>query len=367
MYIYFELSFLPLNRINSEAKVYLIVSNKNGPQRRLQMQKDPDNRWVFEMEVSDRRSFSLNYYYLWQTNEGILIPEENRHRSFRWSQGMADVFYLIDNWNSPSEPQNALLKSPFTRAFLNGKEDKKLKSDTLDSTIFTHEFSVLMPMLEEGKSLVLLGNNATLKRWDTIHPVIMEQDGNKWFAKVNFGKEEEGVVEYKYGIYDNTAGKSFSYEEGDNRKFLLKKGKGSSITFLTDNFCRFSIPAWRGGGVAVPVFSLRSRESVGIGEFSDIKLLADWAEKTGLKILQLLPVNDTTATKTWHDSYPYASISAFALNPVYINLKKTGAFPPMHPFEKKYNKTKEYLNQLSEIDYESVLNFKWQYLKALYK
>ena len=77
----------------------------------------------------------------------------------------------------------------------------------------------------------------------------------------------------------------------------------------------------RGAGVAIPVFSLRSNNSFGVGEFTDIKLLVDWAKSTGLKLIQILPVNDTTATHTWTDSYPYSAISAFALHPMYLNLR----------------------------------------------
>ena len=39
-------------------------------------------------------------------------------------------------------------------------------------------------------------------------------------------------------------------------------------------------------------------------------------------MIQLLPINDTTAMHSWTDSYPYAAISAFALHPLYLNLKK---------------------------------------------
>ena len=79
---------------------------------------------------------------------------------------------------------------------------------------------------------------------------------------------------------------------------------------------------WKGAGVSIPVFSLRSKESFGVGEFNDLKLLADWAKKTGLKLIQLLPVNDTISTNTCVDSYPYSSISAFALHPLYINIEE---------------------------------------------
>ena len=54
----------------------------------------------------------------------------------------------------------------------------------------------------------------------------------------------------------------------------------------------------------------------------DLKLLVDWARTVGLKLIQILPINDTIATNTWRDSYPYAAISAFALHPMYINLEK---------------------------------------------
>lgn len=368
MHIHFELLFNPLKELMEGAEVYLITDARKGTAHKLPMKKDADaHRWSYEMEFPGSHPFSFKYHYLCFIDERIQIPEENRYRIFKWKPGMPDIFYLTDRWNNPSEPQNALLKSPFTKAFLQEKQEKNLKNQSPISTSFTYLFSVLAPVLEHGKSLCLLGNNVTLKHWDTGHPVMMKQDGVKWFAKVDFAKTENGSVEYKYGIYDNIARKFLSYEEGENRKLALKKNKEPSCILIADNFYRFPTSPWRGGGVSVPVFSLRSKEDMGIGEFSDIKLLVDWAQKTGLKILQLLPVNDTTATKTWRDSYPYAAISAFALNPVYINLKKTGEFSSKHALEKKYNKTKERLNLLPETDYESVLKFKWEYLKALYK
>ena len=79
---------------------------------------------------------------------------------------------------------------------------------------------------------------------------------------------------------------------------------------------RFSLPPWRAAGVCVPVFALRSAESWGIGDFGDLKRMVDWAASVGLRVVQLLPVNDTTASHTWADSYPYNALSVFALNPL---------------------------------------------------
>ena len=57
--------------------------------------------------------------------------------------------------------------------------------------------------------------------------------------------------------------------------------------------------------MSIPVFSLRSKRSLGVGEFLDLKLLADWAEHAGMSMIQLLPVNDTRVHNCWWDSYPY--------------------------------------------------------------
>ena len=83
-------------------------------------------------------------------------------------------------------------------------------------------------------------------------------------------------------------------------------------------------PRWKGAGTAIPVFSLRSDRDFGIGQFTDLKLLVDWAASTGQSIIQTLPVNDTTMTGTWRDSYPYSANSSFALNPIYIDLELVG-------------------------------------------
>ena len=82
---------------------------------------------------------------------------------------------------------------------------------------------------------------------------------------------------------------------------------------------------WRAAGVVVPVFSLRSEHSFGVGDFGDLRRIVDWAETTGMKIIQLLPVNDTTSSHNWSDSYPYNIVSAFALHPHYIDLEALGS------------------------------------------
>ncbi len=71
----------------------------------------------------------------------------------------------------------------------------------------------------------------------------------------------------------------------------------------------------RRSGAVVPLFSVYSKKSLGIGEIGDLHLLVDWAQKTGNSVLQLLPMNEMGG-----DFCPYDSVSSFALDPAYISL-----------------------------------------------
>jgi len=78
---------------------------------------------------------------------------------------------------------------------------------------------------------------------------------------------------------------------------------------------------WRGAGVALPLFSLRTNDSVGVGEFLDLIKIIDLAAECGLRLIQLLPVNDTGVYDMWWDSYPYSTLSVHALHPQYLAVR----------------------------------------------
>jgi len=119
---------------------------------------------------------------------------------------------------------------------------------------------------------------------------------------------------------------------------------------------------WRAAGVAVPVFSLRTQNSFGVGEFNDLKMLVNWAKLTGQKMIQLLPVNDTTMTRTWTDSYPYNALSSFALHPQYLHLPAIGV-----PMDEEYCTIKDRLNANKSFEYEAVGNEKTRLARKAFK
>ena len=119
---------------------------------------------------------------------------------------------------------------------------------------------------------------------------------------------------------------------------------------------------WKAAGTAIPVFSLRSENGFGVGEFNDLKLLVDWAAATGQKVIQLLPVNDTTMTWTWRDSYPYNACSSFALHPQFIHLPSAGVVE-----DDEYYRLQKELNSLPELDYERVNREKHRFLRMAFE
>ena len=78
-------------------------------------------------------------------------------------------------------------------------------------------------------------------------------------------------------------------------------------------------------------------------------MLVDWAVATQQRVIQLLPINDTTMTHTWEDSYPYNANSTFALHPQFIRLTEAGVEE-----DDAYRSLRSELNALPEVDYERV-------------
>ena len=68
-------------------------------------------------------------------------------------------------------------------------------------------------------------------------------------------------------------------------------------------------------GVLAPLFALRGKEDLGIGDTVALREFIDWAAGIGFKLVQLLPINETGA-----DNSPYNAISAVAIEPTTLHL-----------------------------------------------
>ncbi len=313
--------------------------------------------WHASIQIQPADNYCVTYQYIFTTENGeeIIEGEEKRIIDFSQSKNIS----IIDTWNSAGAIENAFYTAPFKNVYFDYSKNKQ-PPIPLNAT---HLFKIKAPLLSQDECICLVGSAKSLNEWDATKPVLLSLSDDWWHVAVSVA--DEIPVTYKYGIYNIKKAKFIRYESGDNRVLPFRQ-PGNTFTILHDGFFRMLHDTWKGTGVSVPVFSLRSKNSFGIGEFTDIKLLVDWAAQSCIILIQLLPINDTSATFTQKDSYPYASISAFALHPVYINLQVV-AGKKNQKLIKALSKKQKQLNGLADVAYEKVVKFKMLALKELYE
>ena len=306
--------------------------------------------------VETKAAVSKIYYkYAIRLQDGRFIYEtgEPRKLSFRATDKNVVV---RDAWKASTYEDSfyttAFLKALFLRH--NAAKPAAVKGGI--------RFTIDLPQILPTQGVAIVGNCPELGDWNPEKKLVMsDAEFPVWRADVNV--KGQNIVEYKYLVYDLATGATVDMEWGENRQIWgVEKGQ---IICQNDRGFRRTQPRWKGAGVAVPVFSLRSEEGFGIGEFQDLKKMADWAAATGQQMIQTLPINDTTLRHNNLDSYPYNAVSVFALHPIYINIEKMGKLTPA--LKKKYEAKKAELNALTFADYQNVYDAKMEFFKALYK
>lgn len=219
---------------------------------------------------------------------------------------------------------------------------------------------------QKGWRWAVVGNNKSWGEWDPKKARPMQHtDTYEWGIKLS--KEDINPdFRYKYIWIREDGMNEFVWEEGEDRAlyaaFTAENDNG--IMMQTDTFPQ--IPnhqqLWRGAGIVIPVFSLRSAGSFGVGDFGDLKMFVKWVSSLGMNAVQLLPINDTTTTGGHRDSYPYSAISVFALHPIYIDPRE---WSNSKAYE-KYHLRGAQLNESKHLDYDGVYQTKINFLRDLY-
>jgi 4-alpha-glucanotransferase len=337
----------------------LPVLGNHSLEKALPMNFLNDEFWQVSIEIDPEETEFLHYRYVFIDDKGEPKKEAEKGRFIDLRKPHRDLV-LTDTWNDESAFENVFYTAPFQEVFF--RERKKQKHKKPEN--YTHQFRVKAPLLSSNEIICLTGSSEKLQQWSLQDPVLLSKKGDWWTVGLEI-PPSDFAISYKYGIYNVKKEAFVRLEAGDNR-VLHNDGSVEKTTIVHDGFARLTGQEWRGAGLAIPVFSLRTNNSFGIGEFADIKLLVDWSLEAGLKLIQLLPINDTSATHSWKDSYPYAAISAFALHPIYINLADVAGKKNAH-IVKALSKKQKQLNQLAEIDYEKVARFKINVLRELYE
>lgn len=320
-----------------------------------------DQLWhgFVEIDVAEINQ-PIQYKYILRQDNAEEIIEFGNDRIVDVENTKAAKIVLLDTWNYSGEFENAFYTKAFREVLLKKDEDANA---TKAVKLYTHEFKVKAPLLDKDETICIGGSAKVFKNWDTAKTKPLSKAGDWFSIKLNLAKEIFPIT-YKYGIYNTRLKKFIKFEEGNN-KILLTEPAAKTQTIIHDGFANLQNINWKGAGVALPVFSLRRKNSFGVGEFTDLNLLIDWAAATGLKLIQLLPINDTINTHKDKDSYPYSAISAFALHPMYLNVEQL-AGEEYAAILRPYVKHQKQLNANPVLDYEAVMQIKMAIVKALY-
>ncbi|XOV94642.1 MAG: 4-alpha-glucanotransferase [Bacteroidota bacterium] len=319
---------------------------------------------VQKLETSDGFTWSRNL----QVNPGVAITygyeihEENAVeqefgdlRNLHLPMGSQPVL-VSDTWRSPGSLDNVLYSAPFEKSIFIRKKAIDHGQGGGDFLINLRAIRI-PPNMQVG----ILGSSEELGSWDPDRLFLLAANSFPIWS-INLHLPVSKSFEYKYVLCDEN-GKLIQWEFGENRRFDPLKNFEKYV--INDEYARFYDAEWRGSGIVLPVFSLRTEQSGGVGEFTDIPVAIDWMKKVGFKVFQTLPVNDTVASHTWWDSYPYAAISVHALHPAYANMETIGPLKDKRKWD-KLQKDAKALNLKEEFDYEAVMKMKSAFFKLSY-
>ena len=327
--------------------------------------------WETTLLIDAKASF--RYAYVVVEEEKDVPPKwESGTRTLELPKGIrAGCQVLVqDVWMDNALPENLLHRSAFTRVLLKRKTSarsgKKMENVEAKEGCVVLRLKVRDWKLEPGETVRATGGPQALGGWDHGQALIMTES-EKDVLEVEFlVPKTEFPVAYKYVIC-NAEGVVSHVENGPDRIATLEDGAGTSDSFdylVCDGFHFRHEEHWRGAGVALPVFSLRTNDSVGAGEFLDLKKVVDLANAAGLKLIQILPINDTQVYKTFWDSYPYCSLSVFALHPLYLNLDRLSPDLP-GKIKEKINKARSELD-LKDMDYVETMKAKLEIAREVF-
>ena len=341
----------------------------------LLMQTEDGDLWTLETAALESRQHPLShiiYQYQVENGDGEVLRREWDMVPRIYHFDTSKDYLFPDQWHDIP-----LQFHLYTNAYLttvHGTRDEHVEALRLPLFRRTITFRVSAPQLQWGQSVALLGSHPAIGSWNTSRYLKMEYAGQQeWMLTVN----ALGMlfpIEYKYVVVDDATHEFVAWEEGENRVIDNQQKRDNNQELISDgqvivlygDQLRIRENIWRAAGVSVPVFSLRSEHSYGVGDFGDLRRFVDWVAMTGMRVVQLLPVNDTTQNHDWQDSYPYNIISVFALHPHYLDLEAAGLLRSKDKMT-QFRRRQQELNLLSYSDYVSVDRVKHEYVELLFE
>ena len=339
-------------------ELVLNVMSENGGIGKYKMNTLDGRHWFYDLSKHVEMSTYMDYFYTLVRGE-----EEMRHEwlvaphrvEFVAANGQQYIIY--DHWIDI--PEDAYLySSAFTECVMYNQCEPSPVTD-FQRTV---RLKVRAPQPRLGEQLAVVGGCELLGNWDANKALPMiEHDNHEWVISLD-ASQLPNPFEFKFVILGLDQP---MWENGINRSIALRPMEKGDVVIYELPQAFFPVYPWKGAGTVVPVFSLRTEGSFGVGDFGDLKQMIDWCDKTHQRILQVLPINDTNMTGTWQDSYPYNSISIYALHPQYCDLRQLPAIKD-EAKRAEMEQLRQELNALPQIDYERMFKAKMDYLHLLF-
>ncbi|MDR2810675.1 MAG: 4-alpha-glucanotransferase [Tannerellaceae bacterium] len=318
-----------------------------------------DGNWALTLDVAPDTK-DIEYRYFLKVNEAPVFEEWEKNHHITLNKPF-HTYTLYDYWQT--RPANtAFYSSAFTQSLFAHPYDSEQGMNSRKKFVI----KISAPRVETNQSLAITGNQECIGLWAPEKALTMNcRTFPEWYVELDAG-DIRFPLEYKFLVLDTDTRALAYWEPDENRTLHLPPQMEDEMVCVSGLSFRDNLPPWRTAGTVVPVFSLRSTGSFGVGDLGDLHLFIDWIRKTGQRIVQVLPVNDTTATHTWTDSYPYNAVSIYALHPMYINLPRMGRLNNPEQAAFFAGKQKE-LNRLEEVDYEAVMHCKMDYCRHFFE
>ena len=317
--------------------------------------------WTCELSKAAKTCAYIDYYY-----SVMRGGEEERHEwlvephRLELQAKKGANYRVYDHWLDI--PEDAFLYSTAFTECVAARDVKVSEPTDYAKTVI---LKVRAPQLRNFERLAIIGAGETLGNWEALKAIDMtEHEHNEWTVSLNADTLPQ-TFEFKFVGLDEVEDVTPLWENGTNRTVTLPEMEQGDVVVYELSQAFFPLYPWKGAGTVIPVFSLRTEGSFGVGDFGDLKLMIDWCAKTKQRILQVLPINDTNMTRTWQDSYPYNSISIYALHPQYTDFRQ---LPAIKDEAKRtaFETLRKELNELPQIDYERMFAAKMDYLREIY-
>ena len=334
-----------------------------GSESKYRMITTDGERWTYKLSLPAQKCQpAITYYYEVERggrsvrHEWTTIPHTLELTAVHGAH-----YTVFDRWSDIPE-DSYLYSSAFTDC-IRGRKLEVLQPSSYRSTV---RLVVRAPQLRGDDRLAVIGKGDGLGNWDTAKALLMtEHHFNEWVVDLDATQFTEGKIEFKFIALNTKKQQSSVWEAGYNRTIELPQIEQREVVVYNLDQAFFPLYDVRLAGMLVPVFSLRSEGSFGVGDFGDLKKMVDLVCDTGQRVLQILPVNDTTTTHSWTDSYPYSCISIFAIHPQYADLRQLPALTNAKQ-RNDFEALRQQLNALPQIDYEQVNHAKITYLRLLF-